>query len=65
MLEPKIKKCPCCQSEKMTVCRLKGVASVVGMMNRESALFADVCLDCGQIANLYAEHPEKLRGEKI
>lgn len=65
MIKPKIKQCPYCQSENITVCRLKGAASVVGMMNRESALFADICLDCGQVGSLYAEHPEKLRGERI
>ncbi len=63
MIEPRAKSCPCCGGEHLVVCRLKGTASAVGKMNRESALFAEICVDCGQVVLMRAEHPEKLKGE--
>ena len=63
MIEPRVRKCTFCESEKIVVCRLKGMADVVGVMNRKSALFADVCTDCGQIISMRAEHPKNLKGE--
>lgn len=62
MIEPRVKRCPVCQSEKIVVTRLKGIASVVGVMDENSAIFAEVCTQCGQVVNLVAEHPENLKG---
>ena len=63
MIEPRVKKCKQCGSENIVVCRLKGMADVVGMMNRRSALFAEICTDCGEVVSMKAEHPKKLKGE--
>lgn len=65
MIEPKVKQCPACGSEKIVVTRLKGMVFVVGQMDRQSAVFAEICIDCGQVVNLMAEHPDKLRGDRV
>lgn len=65
MIEPRVKQCTTCGSKKIVVTRLKGIASVVGQMDRQSAIFAEICIDCGQVVNLMAEHPEKLRGDRV
>ena len=64
MINPKTRKCNDCQSEKIVVTRIEGLASVIQTLDQKSAILMEICTDCGKVINHYAEHPAKLKGEK-
>ncbi len=64
MLETLNKSCPECDSQEIVITRLQGVASTIGTLDCKSALFAEICINCGKVLNLRAEHPSRLKEEK-
>ncbi len=64
MVKPKTKICPCCNSEQIVVTRLKSMAQVVQSLDLKSAIFMEICVDCGTVVSQYAEHPTHLKGDK-
>ncbi len=63
MLKPTIMKCSRCGSNEIVVARIKSMTLVVGELDKQSALFTEVCTICGEVVRIYAEHPKKLKGE--